>query len=186
MYTKDLGKIYNDIQVLSDRVSGVEEKFVNQNTESRLENEEGIIFEMEERQRCARNVILYNVEESNGSKEDKKGDMNRARRTLSKIQLSGVDVLSTWRIGKRRHDYCRPLRISLSSPSEVLAILRNKGNYSGLVELRQDRTKKQREYLKSVKNRLENLRSSGIKVKTIRYINGIPKIVNIPVRHEKN
>lgn len=74
----------------------------------------------------------------------------------------------------------------LPSKEDVLTVLRNKGKYSGPVELRSDLTQKQRNYLNSLRSRLVEMSNTGVTDKTIRYVHGVPKIVDRNRAYTKN
>lgn len=69
--------------------------------------------------------------------------------------------------------------VSLSSKQEAIVILKSKNKYNELVKILEDRTTKQHDYLSKLRIELKCLVDSGELNYTIRYINGVTKIVNI-------
>ncbi|KAK2578409.1 hypothetical protein KPH14_003658 [Odynerus spinipes] len=94
------------------------------------------------------------------------------------IYPPGVSFIKTFRLGAAQQDRTRPLKIICNSREDVLNILRNKAKYKGPAIINEDRTPKQRAYLQELRNELNNLHASGDLNKTIRFINGTPKIIS--------
>lgn len=109
-------------------------------------------------------------------------DKSRVKETFLVI-APGVEIIKTLRIGKSRAGHVRPLMVTLSNRNEAVTILKNKYKYKGQAKIKQDLTKQQREYLRNLRVRLGTMQEAGINDKTIRYINGVPRIVDI---HSKN
>lgn len=81
------------------------------------------------------------------------------------------------RLGIKRIDCIRPLCVTFQNKYDAVSVLRNVKKYNGPVRVRQDMTIKQRNYLKKLRSDLQLAIDSDDNNKTIRYINGIPKII---------
>lgn len=69
--------------------------------------------------------------------------------------------------------------VTLFSKQEAIVILKSKSKYNEPVKILEDRTTKQHDYLSKLRIELKCLVDSGELNYTIRYVNGVPKIVNI-------
>ena len=65
-------------------------------------------------------------------------------------------------------------------PQNALSVLRNKKTLNDNIFIQADQTHAQRQYLKNLRVQLNQLQSEGVLNQTIRFINGVPKIVNKP------
>lgn len=183
LYRADMAKLRGDIQCLSNRVE-VLESVINgfQPPVSSQVLEEDIIEEINEREKRSANLIFFNLEES---EEGSGGDTELVNEIISGIR-PGIVPAGTRRLGKKRLGHSRPVCVSMSNKREANLILSNKTRYSGPVRIFQDQTLKQRNYLKELRTNLQLLKDSGVRDKTIRFVNGVPKIVDFKPRSPKN
>lgn len=144
--------------------------------DSSQNNEEDIIEELEDRERRAANLILYNLDEHVGSSVT---DADRVRDVLKDILPNDTSITKTFRLGKKQQNKSRPLRVSFPNKDVVVKILRGKSQYLGPVKITQDRIPKQRKHFKDLQAQLRMLNDAGDINKTIRYRNGVPKIISI-------
>lgn len=121
------------------------------------------------------NLIFLNLDELEDGIRD---DLNLARDIISSIQTD-VPEIKVLRLGKKIQGRPRPLRVSLPAVHDVQKILKGKARYNGPVKIFQDQTLKQRKHFKELQLQLRSMRDAGETNKTIRYKNGIPKIVYI-------
>ena len=82
------------------------------------------------------------------------------------------------RIGKVQTNFTRPLKLTLKSASHVKWILKNREKImpSG-VACASDKTLRQQEYYKSLKDQLDARQKDGEKDLKIKYVKGVPRIV---------
>ncbi|XP_024877224.1 uncharacterized protein LOC112458049 [Temnothorax curvispinosus] len=168
------------MQGLTEKVTEIENKISS--ASASIDHEE-IMEEISERERRSSNLIFYNIEESNSpssSTDDGSNDLATAEEIIRKIRPLNPPRIKIRRLGTFRQGHARPLRVSLPSKSDAIDILKKKKSYSGPVGIKQDLTRKQRDHFVCVKKRFESLRDTGVTDKTIRFFNGIPKIVNMP------
>ncbi|CAL1672609.1 unnamed protein product [Lasius platythorax] len=176
MYRSDMAEIKENIRNLSTRVDQLEDLIENsQRVGSSELIEEELIMELEERQKRSLNLIFFNLDEA---EENTCTDEILAGDIINRIIPGDTPAISTWRLGKRQQGRARPLRVSLPSKDVALRILRNKFRYSGPVKISQDQTVKQKKHFKDLQAQLKLLRDAGDKNKSIRYKNGVPRIVN--------
>lgn len=135
--------------------------------------DEDIIEEITNRQKRSCNLILLNLNETDFS-----SDMNSVRSLLQTV--SSEDIYGDFkikRLGKKDNRTTpRPLCVSFKSPSVPLSILKNKRKCSGPIKIFLDQTIKQRTHLNNLRSELRELNDDN---KTIKYFNGIPKIVSM-------
>jgi len=97
------------------------------------------------------------------------------------IVPNGMPILRVTRLGGWRTKHARPLRVTLPSREDAISILRNKNRYVGPIRIHQDQTIKQRKFLNDLRGRLKEYHEAGDVGKTIRFFDGVPKIVDRPV-----
>lgn len=160
------------------RVSAVQNK-VNSFNGSGVDTEE-VIAEMRERKRRSCNVVALNVPES--TKPTGTDRLNEDREIISDLlpeQL--VDVVPNLKLRRLgRPGNGKPRRLLIVTPSEECArtILSAQPVADSNVLFKYDQTAAQQLYLKEVRTELEDLIRDGDDSKTIKYYNGVPRIVN--------
>ena len=83
------------------------------------------------------------------------------------------------RLGKFSNSKNRPIKVELKCNSDVMLVLRNKKKLTDGVNIQSDSTPMQRDYLKKLREKLSAIQESGDTGKTIRFINKVPKIVDV-------
>lgn len=140
-----------------------------------------IIQEIHQRQIRAANVIVCNIQESKEKNrlDRARDDTENVKKILGKLS-EHVTVNKTFRLGKYSDNKNRPVKVTLSSTEEVLHVLRNKREITlPGIKVFADQTKMQQQYYLEVKNKLNVLLGQGETNKSIKYINGIPTIVEL-------
>ena len=133
-----------------------------------------------------RNVIMYGVTESQykSAEKRKESDFKLVKDTLNSIcELSDDCIVSIFRLGKFEADKKRPIKIILDNPQTALNLLKNKRVNKTDFNISSDMTVLERNELKNLRTELETLNKDEI-VKTIKFVNGHPKIVDIA--HKKS
>lgn len=127
IFKKDIEKISKDVKEISDRVEVLEKRIA-----SVSQTEENICEKIMERERKSRNVLLYNVEESDAGALDAPYDFDKAKVVISRIiPHKNVNILNVNRLGGSRPGRIRPLCIVLGSRNEVIDVKKNKHNLAG-------------------------------------------------------
>ncbi|XP_074110822.1 uncharacterized protein LOC141535007 [Cotesia typhae] len=177
----EVNKVTNKCSHLKGRIIKVENKiesFTPQLTEDTL-------AELNKRKRREVNVLAFNVTES--KKTDGIERLAEDRAQLASIILPdiGVEVTSPKlrRIGRRVQGKTRPLLVETKSVSETKTLMKSKPDPSTQVVIRPDLTQAQQIHLKSISEELTS--GNGKNNKTIKYINGTPRIVNKNFRQIK-
>lgn len=186
--------IYDTVSVLKETITMLQGEIMElrdaiKNSNKSEKNElcmEEIISEIADRDRRKRNVVVFNVKES----ESKESAVVNNKRVIDEIfnqigMHQVIDNLKYNRLGKydnsRRSP--RPMRITLSSENQVHEVLRNarkllESDNLKHIRISTDKTRRQIEYYNSLKTLLDQRIKSGEKDLRIKYVQGIPQIVS--------
>lgn len=171
--------LLDSIQKLNDTVNKLQEKINIMPANSSRENTndpEEIINEISERQKRAKNIIIYKLEESNNDTAKTKEIINMI---APDVDTSNIKLL---RLGNPNNNNIRPLKVTLNNPEESAKIIYNKKklkqNNTYNVQLTFDLTNIQRSYLKTVVDEMENRKNNGENL-YIKYVNGKPTIAKV-------
>ncbi|KAL3287285.1 hypothetical protein HHI36_001761 [Cryptolaemus montrouzieri] len=137
--------------------------------------------------------MIYNLEENNSDliSDRKRHDLEQVGAILSELQIERsaevqsprTSVFNAVRVGKATPNRPRPLKVIRSSPLVVKSILKNNIKlknspvYSA-VSIDGDLTQRQRNQFKNMRSEVNWRRDDGDDV-TIRYIRGLPTIVDV-------
>lgn len=128
-----------------------------------------ILVELQERQKRASNVMLFNVPEGR--------DLDEAKVILSILTNDPPNILHVSRLGKSNTNNARALKLTLPSPNDAQKLVKNGYKLKGKkIYINLDLTAKQRELDKKLVTELKARKERGENV-TIRYQNGHPHIV---------
>ncbi|KAJ3639198.1 hypothetical protein Zmor_004068 [Zophobas morio] len=121
------------------------EKTTDKTTDNIVNNNlitENIVVEIFERKKRETNLIVYNVEESNGI-ERKNKDFNKIKSAVQNVSESvATDTMKIIRLGKYSQERNRPIKVIIERPEDVHAILKNKTKFP--YSCQPDRTPMQR------------------------------------------
>ncbi|KAK7871217.1 hypothetical protein R5R35_001082 [Gryllus longicercus] len=166
---------------LTDTVNKID-KFIfgNEDSTASLFKSE-IVNEINDRVLRKNNVIFYNAKESDSElpEERKNFDLKIVMKSLSKIcTVSETDIVKVLRLGKIKSDgKPRPIKIIFNDHGLALKILKDKHKCEKPYAINGDLTLQQRDQLKALREELDILNKDE-ELKTIKFINGSPKIVN--------
>lgn len=144
------------------------------------------IREMSERQLRQKNLIIFGLNEATPTDINTRGELDviTAKDIIHKcFPGANTQQLKVFRIGREQPSKKRPIKVILQSANEVRDIIRNVNEIKKLdkyknISLSFDKTPKQIEEYKALKETLTaRLRNGETNIK-IKYINGFPKIVN--------
>lgn len=145
-----------------------------------MEEKEDVLYEMMERQKCASNIIVFNVNESKmkSQQEREAEDVKAVEGILNNFNINKSN-LKMFRLGKFVPNKSRPIKVILQSPEDAKFILKNKHlNIIPSIRIYGDQTRKQREYFNFIKTKLQRSIENGDNRKTIKFINNRPTIVD--------
>lgn len=193
----DISDMNTSISAMEPRILTVENKVNNleaqvstlNSTQGQL-NSNSIIAELRERNYRAKNVMLYNLAESNSSNEESKRqhDLDLVKKLLQNIQPNiKLDKIKTIRVGKNRPNKPRPLKLVLESDSDAIDVLREfSAEAVALIDQRfsslrisRDRTPEEISSYQALKAELDSRTNNGEEGLKIAFRRGIPKIVKI-------
>lgn len=130
-----------------------------------------VAAELQDRLRCASNIIMYNLPMSNGG-----DDLVSVRQALGGITSIDLVNISARRVTKSiRKGSPPPIIVKLSSSDDVGRVLRNWRLIPADIQVAADRTKTQREGYKKLRIEADafNKRNPGSR-KVVKYVNGLP------------
>nr|CAI5819890.1 unnamed protein product [Callosobruchus analis] len=149
---------------------------------------EDVVSEVSERMKRKSNVILFNVNEPDQSKtatERMDNDKTIVADILQKIDPERpVTNFEHARLGVFSNSKVRPIKLILENEETARKVwmksnnLKSHNTYKN-VKLFPDKTKKQMEYYKMVRQELENRHAAGDRNCRIKYVNDVPKIVQL-------
>lgn len=171
---KTAAKILSNLLNLNDP-----NHLVNQNILNYLPDEH-VLLEFKERLLKERNIIIFNLPESSAGTlraQNQEDAAATTREIRSFFDLGSCNTKVT-RLGVRSKETIRPIKVILPSRDVVISLLKSKINYKGNCKFASDRTQIQREHHDSLKREVNEINRNG-KIKVIKYIEGIPRIVDI-------
>ena len=185
-----------NISDISERIARLEEKMAEMSTTSGGDSPppaskstlDAAIEEISERERRKFNIIIFKMPESTevDSLQRKAQDTSVVAELFASILCSEVDCreLKVHRIGSRSIGKDRPVRVVLQSEEEVRKILSHARNAKSKNRFRDfivssDKTPRQQSQYQDLKRQLSERLKNGEKNLKIRYVSGVPKIVNL-------
>ncbi|CAH2088257.1 unnamed protein product [Euphydryas editha] len=195
---KDQVSIKNCISDLSSKISTHETRLISiesdlntYNTTSepnKLKQNEEIIHELQERKKRENNIILVGVSEqwNTSTKERIERDEAEVLNTISLITKDIPKPVKIFRIGKYNAEKNRKLKVCFDKREPVVLLLRNKDKLPHNIRIFSDQTPAQQKYFLAIKDELTKRKNNGEDDITIKYINGIPKIVKLIPKNSNN
>lgn len=160
--------IDNDISEIRERVSALES--VEPDSASIIDD---VCLEMLDKMRRAHNILLHGFPEATAD-TDELVNINTLLQNNSNLPLA----TSAMRLGNRIENKTRPLKLKFSSPACVNTLFKNKTFFdSNKLKISNDQTPRERAFLLNLRTELNERILDGERNLTIKYVNGIPKIV---------
>uniref|UniRef100_A0A6P7GMJ3 Uncharacterized protein LOC114344492 n=1 Tax=Diabrotica virgifera virgifera TaxID=50390 RepID=A0A6P7GMJ3_DIAVI len=142
---------------------------------------EEVIEELNDRNRRKKNLVIFGVPDHSqqGEVDDDKLEVNKIINLL--YPQFDISNLRLFRVGRFSDGRTRPIKVVLRDENQVLKLIRNSkvlrnGNYKN-VSVASDRTPRQITHYKKLKEELIVKNSDGQQNFRIKYINGVPRIV---------
>lgn len=171
----------SEIHSMKDSIHKIQKSIESSSNLATNLNLNSLSAELNERMRKSHNVRLFNLTESNSSSalDRMNFDKSAASKILSKCNDINTANLKVRRIGKINKDsnMPRPVLVTLSSPVEALAVIKNKRKIEGPYSIGADLTDMQRQEFSDLKKEVDALNADGAN-KVIRYVNNVPTIVD--------
>ena len=170
----DVKTIKIDVKNLQAKYSSLETQ-LNQKIDNQTFSIDDINAEIQDRLDRSCNLIVYGVDVN----DQTTSDANKIRSILHCINNLDLSKISTKRLGKVTNGKSPPTLVKLSCKNDVHRILRQKKRLPNGISVSTDKTELQRKGLSTLLKSVEaNNCTSNIK-QTIKYIRGVPTIVNV-------
>lgn len=152
---------------------------------------ETVLEETADRNRRAFNVLLHGAPESNSKMLATriKHDNDLAGKLIERfLHSAGPHPFKTLRLGGVSSKKPRPLRITFEKVADVAELINNFSREVldqslAIVSISRDRTPIERKFLNDLRAELKNRVDAGERNLTIRYRNGVPRIVSAPSKN---
>jgi len=177
-------QLKDEINILKNKVEILE------STESVVHSNSSLsqmLQEVSERELCAHNVLVYGLSESSSTSAPQRISDDKIALENTLGQYSSIIPKSTMklvRLGKVRQDHIRPLKIIFQSKDEPINFIRGftDAKFGGAMfptsfRIVRDKTVYERGLLRSCHSELDRRAESGEVGLRIRYVNGVPKII---------
>lgn len=190
----------NNVETISQNLTSISSKVNSQEDrlatlESQSSSDSSLVSTIEEinqRKMRAKNIMVFGLGESvKGTAKDRTNDdVAKLRTILSAIDPTlDVNTFKLLRVGKSSRNKPRPIKVIVGCEASVQKITKTAtrellvglGDEFSHVSIGRDRTKLEAAHLNSLRAELSRRSDSGEENLTIKYINGIPKII-----HSKN
>lgn len=185
-------ELQGNIELLEKRIGDLAGRVDNNSSSSDLavgsglpvaSDAEFLLREIKEREKRCLNLLLFNVAESSSSdvKQRIAEDTRIVHSILDTLGGSHVELAKVVRLGKRG-SRTRPLKLVLPSRNDVIECLKHKHKLGGTgYRISADLTELQRSHMDGLRKQLKERVDHGETDLTIKYIEGLPKIVK---KHE--
>lgn len=188
----DIGLIRQQISSIEPRVSANEAKIdsltsaVDSLRVSKSCDPDLVIGEVNDRSLRAKNAILHGIPESTSKQVQAKIDHDRDSVTLilSSLRIEDTRIAKVIRIGKQAPGKPRPMKVTFDNASDAILFFK-KFNFDSFkdhfpdcnISISHDRTPMERAQLAELRKSLDSRKEAGERGITIKYRNGVPKIV---------
>lgn len=175
-------QLVENINKLTSTIAELQKQIQANKQEVNNFNVEHIINEITNRQSRAKNVLIYQLKETElqTGQEREEEDTKKAEKIIKFLRPEiNTENIKTVRLGRKNNDKVRPLKVTLNSREDALKLIWSKAKLRGSeynVMISLDETNMQRNYYKKVKVEYDERLKNGEKVK-IKYINGLPQIM---------
>lgn len=149
---------------------------------------EDIIHEIKERKERENNIILVGIQEviSENPQVRQNSDRNEVSKVVRLITKDGSEPTKVIRLGKYEANKHRPIKAFFHNPDVVKAILRNKRNTPlDNIKIYSDDTPYQQAHKKRLKEEIQKRVKNGESNLGLKYVKGIPKIVQLQAKNSK-
>ncbi|KAB0795786.1 hypothetical protein PPYR_09847 [Photinus pyralis] len=179
----DLKQLLVSLKSEIDELKNARSQIQNTNFETLMDDHyEDIIQEINERQLRKGNIIVYGAMENNNAKQD----IQQVQEVLAQIDPIVSDIqFSAFRLGKFDPNNIKPSPIKVILKDEYVRNIVIKSSQLKRIEafkhlsISFDRTPKQISYYRKIKKQLDERVANGETNLKIKYVRGIPKIINL-------
>ncbi|KAL1448579.1 hypothetical protein WDU94_012304 [Cyamophila willieti] len=141
---------------------------------------DSIINEMNEREKRAKNVIIFDIQENDSTdvQERVEHDKSKVNAILQNLQLPILSQNSRIRRLGKKSSTSRPIIVTMENKFHAISVLK-KAREANKKNIKKDMTPIQREKMKSLQEKLQKKKDEGDTNWTIRYIKGTPQLWKI-------
>lgn len=191
--TMDQNNIKGCITELSDKISIHEHKLTSLESDLKtlqassttpsetlhLQSSEQAIYELRERLNREKNIILTGLPEhrTSDSLESRKKDEMEIMAILTAIFRDCPKPTKIFRLGKYAPDKNRRIKVCFQESQTAKFLLRNKSKLPEKIKMFSDQTPSQQKYFNEIKNELARRQDNGEIHLSIKYVKGVPTIV---------
>lgn len=182
----DLTKTQNNteekIKLLEGKIESLQDGTGSQTKQSPQQslNCEEIVSEFQERNKREKNLIITGVPELHSTKQAERSSFDVTEvSNITKIIIANCpEPVKAIRLGKYNPDKKRPIKAFFETSDIVKSILRNKSkaNIDG-IKIYSDQTPYQQKVMHDMKEEIKTRTDNGEENLTIKYVKGIPKIM---------
>lgn len=146
---------------------------------SNLISHESIMREFQERTTREKNIIIVGLPENRAStaEESRSADMASISKVIKTLVEDCPSPIRVYRLGKYDPSTNRKIKVCFETSQIAKALLRNKSKLTSNVKIISDVTPTQQNYLKELNEELNRRTRSGEENLTIKYVRGVPSIV---------
>lgn len=177
------------VKSLQNDVNNLKSRTGSEYQNMRSCDDEALIREINERTNRANNIIIYGLTElAEGSAEEKQDhDKNEVLSVIRSIMDNVPAPKKIIRLGKLNPTKNRPLKIYFDCSQIPKQLMKNKGKITNKdIKIYADLTPTQQNNLKLLRQDLCNRQENGETDITIKYVNGVPKIVAVPPKNSES
>lgn len=140
---------------------------------------ESVVQEFQERCSREKNVIITGIEEPklDNPERRRESDMTEVLNITKTLLPNCPNPVKVMRLGKYDSNKNRPIKVSFESNTISRKILQNKDKVDKKYKIYYDQTPKQQQFLKDLQAEIKKRLENGEKDLIIKYIKGIPKII---------
>ncbi|CAH2098510.1 unnamed protein product [Euphydryas editha] len=136
---------------------------------------ENLILELKDRVEREKNLIIVGIAEKNDKKLNARRtyDDSEVIKLLTIVSKDVPKPIKCMRLGKYVPNKNRPIKVYFSNSETPKQLLRHKRNLPQNIQMYNDQTPKQKQYIQSLKNELQTRQESDEQDLIIKYIKGI-------------
>ncbi|CAH2087022.1 unnamed protein product [Euphydryas editha] len=187
----DLNTLRNDSKLTEKKVIDLQKKVEELKPEhdfSSYQFQENAITEIKEREFRSKNIVINGIPEPQSLNREERMSMDKkeVNNILKKLNQTYPEPKIMFRLGKFNANKTRPIKVCFNSQEVVKSILRKRKDIDiETIKIYSDQTPQQQKYLKNLKDELKRRLESGQKDLGIKYINSVPRIIELLPKNGK-
>lgn len=190
-FTMEQNSIKAKVTTLEKSLSSLQSTLEKASSSGKFEAEiqdnisEKLYREVQERNEREKNVIIVGLPEQTSSSAEERisKDLSDVLKITGAIDKNIAKPIKIIRIGKFNPNKSRRIKVCYETNIPVKLLLRHKIKLPENIKLYSDQTPTQYKYLQNVKDELARRKAKGELNLTIKYIQGIPSIIELPPKN---